>query len=57
MEKLVLKVFTFLFVFVCRRQFCSERMFGEKRTRRLAREAEILLHELSPRATGLSPQE
>ncbi len=40
-----------------RRQFCSQCLFGEEGDRRLAREAEILLHELSPRAAGLSPQE
>lgn len=40
-----------------RRQFCSQRLLGEERTRRLAGEAEVLLREPSPRAAGLSPQE
>lgn len=43
---------------VCfRRQFCSQCLLGEEGNRWLAGEAEVLLHWLSPRAAGLSPQE
>lgn len=40
-----------------RRQFCSKRLFGAEGHRRLAGEAEVLLHQSPSGAAGLPPQE